>query len=71
MVKSLCETPAGLVAVVIAARHSGDEILEADCKAALRERFGIRLTFGSECVKGSKSRLSKARSVNNGGRDNA
>tara|TARA_R110002073_G_scaffold177188_9_gene335140 strand:+ start:3725 stop:3895 length:171 start_codon:yes stop_codon:yes gene_type:complete len=45
MARELTETPAGLLAVLIAARKSGDEILAADAERQLNAKFGISITF--------------------------
>lgn len=41
-------SPAALVAIIRAARMAGDRDLEKAAKQELSERFGIKLTFGTD-----------------------
>jgi hypothetical protein len=40
-----CESPATLVAIVVAAHHAGDRDLERHARCRLEHEFGIRLSF--------------------------
>jgi len=40
-------SPETLVAIIVAAKRSGDRELERQAKAALKEQFGITLAFSS------------------------
>jgi hypothetical protein len=42
------ESPATLVAIIVAARRAGDRELERDARRQLQERFGVRLSFVRE-----------------------
>lgn len=46
------ESPSTLVAIVVAARRSGDRELEKDARRKLEERFGVKLNFARELVDG-------------------
>jgi len=39
------ESPATLVAIIIAARRAGDRELEREAREQLKERFGVNLQF--------------------------
>jgi hypothetical protein len=39
------DSPATLVAIIVAARRAGDRELEREARRQLEERFGVRLTF--------------------------
>jgi hypothetical protein len=39
------DSPATLVAIIVAARRAGDRELEREARQQLEERFGVRLTF--------------------------
>jgi len=41
------ESPATLVAILVAARRSGDQELEREARRKLEERFGVKLTFAA------------------------
>lgn len=41
------ESPAALVAVVVAARRTRDRDLERAARSELEKRFGVKLTFAS------------------------
>lgn len=43
----LIDTPAGAFAALVAARRSGDTILERDMVLALRQRFGVDVGFAA------------------------
>jgi hypothetical protein len=47
--QSASESPATLVAIIVAARRAGDRELERDARRCLEERFGVRLTFARDC----------------------
>lgn len=44
--RCLSATPAGLVAIIIAAKASGDGSLQADAEMELNRRYDVRLRFG-------------------------
>jgi len=48
MVKNISDTPAGMVAVLLAARRSKDEQLEALARAELIQRWDIFVRFGKD-----------------------
>lgn len=48
MDQNLCETPAGLVAVIVAAQRTGDRVLAASALKELRRRYGITLRFDAD-----------------------
>ena len=48
MDQTLSDTPAGLVAVIVAAKKAGDPVLEASARAELKRRFNIKLVFGTQ-----------------------
>jgi hypothetical protein len=39
------ESPATLVAIIVAARRAGDRELEREARRRLEERFGVKLSF--------------------------
>lgn len=41
----LIESPAGLVAILVAARRAGDRELERLAKAELQDRYAMRISF--------------------------
>jgi hypothetical protein len=43
------DSPATLVAIVVAARRARDRELEREARRQLEERFGVRLTFARPC----------------------
>lgn len=61
--KTLSETPAGLVAVAIAARRSGDTTLEAASLAELKRLFDVTIIFGGALGGTSKSKRGAAVNV--------
>jgi hypothetical protein len=48
MAKDLTATPAGLVAVLISAKKSGDAVLKADVERQLRQQHGIEIKFATD-----------------------
>jgi hypothetical protein len=40
------DSPATLVAIIVAARRTGDRELEREARRQLEERFGAKLSFG-------------------------
>ena len=46
------ESPATLVAILVAARRAGDRDLEKDARRKLEERFGVKLSFTKELQDG-------------------
>lgn len=42
------DSPATLVAIVVAARRAGDRELEREARWKLEDRFGVRLSFARE-----------------------
>jgi hypothetical protein len=42
------ESPASLVAIIVAARRAGDRELERDARQKLASRFGVKLNFARE-----------------------
>ncbi len=42
------ESPATLVAILVAARRAGDKELERETRHQLEQRFGVKLTFARE-----------------------
>ena len=46
--KTMYDTPVGLVAVLVAARRSGDRVLEATARDELKERYGITVKVGKD-----------------------
>ena len=48
MAKDLTATPAGLVAVLISAKKSGDDVLKADVERQLWQQHGIEIRFASD-----------------------
>lgn len=42
------ESPATLVAILVAARRAGDRELERETRHKLEQRFGVKLTFARE-----------------------
>jgi hypothetical protein len=42
---SKTDSPATLVAIIVAARRAGDRALEREMRRQLDERFGVRLSF--------------------------
>lgn len=41
----LTNSPATLVAIIVAARRAGDRELEREARRRLEERFGVKLSF--------------------------
>ena len=41
------ESPAALVAVIVAARRTSDRDLERSAKTELEKKFGVKLIFGN------------------------
>ena len=48
MSKSLTDTLAGLVAVLVSAKKSGDELLVADVEWQLSRKHGIEIKFATD-----------------------
>jgi hypothetical protein len=42
------ESPATLVAIIVAARRAGDRELERDARRKLEDRFGVKLNFARD-----------------------
>ena len=42
------DSPATLVAIIVAARRAGDRELERELRHRLRQRFGVKLIFVKE-----------------------
>jgi hypothetical protein len=42
------DSPATLVAIIVAARRVGDRDLEREMRSRLEERFGVKLVFARE-----------------------
>ena len=42
------ESPATLVAIIVAARRAGDRELEREARHKLQERFGVKLSFARD-----------------------
>jgi hypothetical protein len=45
MINSREDSPATLVAIIVAARRAGDRELEREFRRRLRHHFGVKLTF--------------------------
>ncbi len=43
--RTLDDSPATLVAIVVAAKRAGDRELEREARRLLSERFGVKVTF--------------------------
>ena len=48
MIRTLSNTPAGMVAVLLSAKRSGDEALESTARSELIQRWDIFIKFGSD-----------------------
>ena len=45
------ESPAALVAVIVAANRTGDKDLERSARNELERKFGVKLLFGKDLAK--------------------
>lgn len=59
MAQTLSDTPAGLVAVLVAAHKAGDSTLEASARAELKKRFDIVVRFGNTSPISPKSQAAQ------------